>query len=114
MERFMSGRRRRMLPIDATHLAEMEAEQRRRRLSQVEAMVADLDRRAAELDREIAAEQKLAGIHDPAHYAYPTYARSAMIRRDNLRRSAAALRAQLHESAFVAEGTVYDSVSTAA
>ena len=38
-----------------------------------------------DLDREIANEEKRAGIGDPAHFAYPTYARAAMGRRDNLK-----------------------------
>jgi hypothetical protein len=66
--------------------------EQRRRATQVEAMIADMDRVASELEREIAAEQVRSGIHDPAHFAYPTYAKAAMARRDNLRRSIATLR----------------------
>ena len=58
-------------------------------------MIADFDRMAADLDREILIEQERARIHDPAHFAYPTYAKVAMLRRDNLKRSADELRAQL-------------------
>jgi hypothetical protein len=34
-------------------------------------------------------------VHDPGHFAYPIYAKAAMLRRDNLKRSADELRAQL-------------------
>jgi hypothetical protein len=66
-----------------------------RRRSQIEAMIADLDRLANELDRDIQAEQSRAGIHDPANFAYPTYAKALLVRRDNLRRSAQELKTKL-------------------
>jgi hypothetical protein len=50
---------------------------------------------AADLDREILIEQERARIYDPAHFTYPTYAKAAILRRDNLKRSADELRAQL-------------------
>jgi flagellar export protein FliJ len=50
---------------------------------------------AGDLEREIRVEQDRAGIHDPAHFAYPTYAKAAMGRRENLKRSADELRGQL-------------------
>jgi flagellar export protein FliJ len=53
---------------------------------------------SADLDREILTEQERAGISDPAHFAYPTYARAAMTRRDNLRRSADELKVQLDDA----------------
>ena len=61
-------------------------------------MVADFDRMATDLDREIATEQERAGIHDPTHFAYPTYAKAALGRRDNLKRSADELKGQLEEA----------------
>ena len=51
-------------------------------------MIAEFERMATDLDREIKAEQDRAGIHDPGHFAYPTYAKAAMNRRENLKRSA--------------------------
>jgi flagellar export protein FliJ len=53
---------------------------------------------AGDLDREIKTEQDRAGIHDPAHFAYPTYAKAAMTRRENLRRSAGELKTQLDDA----------------
>ena len=75
--------------------AEIEVDQRRRRMSQIETLIADLDRRANDLEREIKVEQTRVGIHDPAHFAYPTYARAAIARRENLRRSVHELRTEL-------------------
>jgi hypothetical protein len=50
---------------------------------------------AAALDREIRIEQERVRIYDPAHFAYPTYAKAAASRRDNLKHSADELRMQL-------------------
>jgi hypothetical protein len=66
-----------------------------RRIILMERMIGEFNGMAADLDREILIEQERAGIHDPAHFAYPTYAKAAMLRRDNLRRSAEELEAQL-------------------
>lgn len=74
---------------------EFQLDDKRRRVTLMERMIADFDRVAADLNREILIEQERAGIYDPAHFAYPTYAKAAILRRDNLKRSADELRAQL-------------------
>ena len=83
-------------------------EERRRRVAQIEMMIADFGRMSADLDREIATEEQRAGISDPAHFAYPTYARAAGVRRDNLRRSAAELKEQLDDARHHLEAAVDD------
>jgi flagellar export protein FliJ len=65
---------------------------------QIEAMMAEFLRMAADLDREIANEEHKAGITDLAHFAYPTYARAARTRRENLMRSVQELKEQLDEA----------------
>ncbi|WP_297297111.1 flagellar export protein FliJ [uncultured Methylovirgula sp.] len=79
-------------------LKRFHVEERRRRLAQIEAMIGEFARMAADLDREIALEEQRAGISDPSHFAYPTYARAARSRRDNLLRSSGELRDQLEEA----------------
>ena len=59
-------------------LKKFQVDEKRRKVAQIEAMIAEFDRIAAELDREIKLEQDRAGIHDPAHFAYPTYAKAAL------------------------------------
>ncbi|AWB25396.1 MULTISPECIES: flagellar export protein FliJ [Methylobacterium] len=76
-------------------LRRFQADEKRRKVAQIEAMIADFARMAADLDREIGQEEQRAGISDPAHFAYPTYARAAAQRRDNIRRSAEDLDVQL-------------------
>jgi flagellar export protein FliJ len=75
-----------------------QVDDRRRKVAQMEAMIADFQRMAADLEREIMAEQERAGIHDPSHFAYPTYAKAAMARRENLRRSIDELVVQLGDA----------------
>ena len=79
-------------------LRKFQVDEKRRRVAQIEGMVADFDRMASDLDREIAIEQDRAGIHDPTHFAYPTYAKAAIGRRDNLKRSADELKGQLEDA----------------
>ncbi len=48
--------------------------------------------------REIANEEQRANIADPSHFAYPTYARAARTRRDNILASLTDLRGQVEEA----------------
>jgi hypothetical protein len=59
----------------------------RRRAVQIERMIAEFDCMVNALDAEILVEQSRARINDPTHFAYPTYAKAAILRRDNLKRS---------------------------
>jgi flagellar protein FliJ len=79
-------------------LKQFHVEERRRKLAQIEAMIAEFARMTADLDREIALEEQRAGITDTAHFAYPTYARAARVRRDNLVRSSEELRGQFEDA----------------
>jgi len=82
-------------------LKKFQVDEKRRKVAQIEAMIADFDRMAGDLEREIKHEQDRAGIHDPSHFAYPTYAKAAMGRRENLKRSADELKAQLDDAKAV-------------
>ena len=79
-------------------LKRFQLDEKRRRVVQIEAMIAEFDRMAGDLDREVAAEEKRSGISDLAHFAYPTYAKAARTRRDNLKRSADELKTQLDDA----------------
>src|SRR5579862_2720517 len=79
-------------------LKKFQVDEKRRKVAQIETMIAEFDRIAGDLDREIKTEQDRAGIHDPAHFAYPTYAKAAIGRRENLKRSADELKAQLDDA----------------
>src|SRR5580700_12329950 len=79
-------------------LKRFQVDEKRRKVAQIEGMIAEFERMATDLDREIRVEQDRAGIHDPAHFAYPTYAKAAMQRRENLKRSADELKIQLDDA----------------
>lgn len=79
-------------------LKRFQVDEKRRKVAQIEAMIAEFERMTGDLDREIKTEQDRAKIHDPAHFAYPTYAKAAIGRRDNLRRSVDELKQQLADA----------------
>ncbi len=82
-------------------LKKFHVDEKRRKVAQIEGMIAEFERMATDLEREIKTEQERAGIHDPAHFAYPTYAKAAMQRRENLKRSADELKGQLEDARAV-------------
>src|ERR1700758_5829006 len=90
-------------------LKKFQVDEKRRKVAQIEGMIAEFDRMATDLEREIKTEQERAGIHDPAHFAYPTYAKAAITRRENLKRSADELRIQL-DDAKSALGEAFDEL----
>jgi flagellar export protein FliJ len=79
-------------------LKKFQVDEKRRRVAQIEGMIAEFERMVRDLEREITTEQERAGISDPSHFAYPTYAKAAIQRRENLARSADELRGQLEEA----------------
>src|SRR5215204_5824556 len=79
-------------------LKKFQVDEKRRRVAQIESMIADFDRMGSDLEREIRVEQERAGIHDPGHFAYPTYAKAAIQRRENIKHSADELRVQLNDA----------------
>jgi flagellar export protein FliJ len=79
-------------------LKKFQVDEKRRKVMQIEAMIAEFERMATDLEREIKVEQDRAGIHDPSHFAYPTYAKAAIQRRENLKHSADELKVQLNDA----------------
>jgi flagellar export protein FliJ len=79
-------------------LKRFQVDEKRRRVAQIESMVAEFSKIARELEQEVAIEEQRAGIFDASHFAYPTYARAARTRRDNLNRSAEELMSQLEDA----------------
>ncbi|OYR21665.1 flagellar export protein FliJ [Brucella thiophenivorans] len=61
-----------------------QVKEKRRQLGQLDLMIGEFERMAGELDAQILSEEKKAGITDINHFAYPTFAKAARQRRDNL------------------------------
>ena len=65
-------------------LKHFQVEDKTRQLAQIDMMISEFQRMADDLDSQIKFEEEKAGISDPAHFAYPTFAKAAVQRRDNL------------------------------
>ncbi|MGH6865756.1 MAG: flagellar export protein FliJ [Methyloceanibacter sp.] len=76
-------------------LKRFEVEEKRRKVAEIESMIGEFNHMASDLDRQIAIEQERSGVSDVNHYAYPTFAKAAIQRRNNLAASAADLEAKL-------------------
>lgn len=75
-------------------LKEFQVTEKRRQLQQLQLMMSEFERMAKELENQIAIEEKKSGISDPSHFAYPTFAKAARQRADNLQVSIRELRVQ--------------------
>jgi flagellar export protein FliJ len=76
-------------------LKKFQVDEKRRQVTQIEMMINDFQRMATELDQQIEIEHQKTGISDVAHFAYSTFAKAALQRRDNLLKSAADMRDKL-------------------
>lgn len=76
----------------ALRLKRFELDEKARKVTDLEQMIREFETIAADLDRQIQAEEDRTGVKDPKHFAYSTFAKSAALRRDNLRSSIAELR----------------------
>ena len=76
-------------------LKKFQVDEKRRQVAQIEMMISDFERMASELDQQIEIEQTKTGISDVAHFAYSTFAKAALTRRDNLLNSANDMKGKL-------------------
>lgn len=76
-------------------LSRFKVGEKRRQVEQLEMMMREFERMAGDLDAQISAEEKKAGITDVTHFAYPTFAAAARTRRDNLMDSVRDLKSQM-------------------
>lgn len=79
-------------------LHRFQVDEKRREVSEIETMMADFKRKEIELEQQIEAEQQRSGITDVNHFAYPTFAKAAIGRRDNLAQSIKGLELQLEDA----------------
>jgi len=66
-------------------LKRFKVDEMKRRVASIEAMRADLDRKLADLDENVAREKQRAGDSDIGRLAFPSFLRSIDARRENLR-----------------------------
>ena len=64
-----------------------QVREKRRQISQLDMMMGEFERMTSELEAQIVNEERKSGITDINHFAYPTFARAARQRRENLMNS---------------------------
>ncbi len=102
-----------MKPRDAAlRLKRFEADEKKRKVADLELMIHDFEQMATDLERQIRAEEDRTGVRDANHFAYSTFAKSAAQRREKLLSSAAELRTKL-ESAMRERDEAMDQLSRA-
>src|SRR5215213_875122 len=79
-------------------LRRFRAEEARRQVQDIQAMIADFARKHDELNQTVKAEEGRNGVTDPNHFNYSLSAKAARGRRDTLMRSIAELKDQLAEA----------------
>jgi hypothetical protein len=79
----------------AVRLKRFEADEKARKVAELEYLIREFEGMARGLDRHVKAEEDRTGVKDLTHFAYSTFARSASQRRDNLGASVAGLMAEL-------------------
>ncbi len=79
-------------------LRRFEVDERRQTVADIETMIGELQQMVIDLERQIETEQEKAGVSDVNHFAYPTFAKAAIVRRDNLKNSCAELETKLEEA----------------
>lgn len=64
-----------------------EANEKARKVADLEHMIREFELMAQDLDRQITAEEDRTGVKDASHFAYSTFAKAAGQRRSNLKAS---------------------------
>jgi hypothetical protein len=72
-----------------------EADEKNRKVNDLEQMIQEFERMAYELECQVKAEEERTGVKDTHHFAYSTFARSAEQRRQNLLASVSELQQKL-------------------
>lgn len=79
----------------ALRLKRFEADEKNRKVQELEQMIYEFEQMAHDLERQVQAEEERTGVRDHQHFAYSTFARSAEKRRQNLLASVSELQEKL-------------------
>jgi flagellar FliJ protein len=80
-------------------LKRFDLAEKARKVANLETMIREFETMTSDLDRQIAAEEGRTGVKDRSHFAYSTFAKSALQRRENLAVSIRDLQARLEGAA---------------
>jgi hypothetical protein len=70
-------------------LKRFEAEEKRRKVADLESMIHEFEQMAVDLERQITSEEERTGVRNEAHFAYSTFARAAADLREKLEQAVA-------------------------
>lgn len=88
-----------MKPKDSLiRLKQFQVSEKHRQVMQLETMINEFQRMADELNKQIESEERKSGITDINNFAYPTFAKAARTRRDNLFGSIDDLKTQMQSA----------------
>ena len=90
----------------ALRLKRFEADEKARKVSDLEQMIHEFEQMALDLERQVQAEEERTGVRDASHFAYSTFARSAAQRRENLLASVSELQGKLEIAVAERDGAV--------
>ena len=79
----------------ALRLKRFEADEKNRKVQELEQRIREFEQMAHDLERQVKAEEERTGVRDQQHFAYSTFARSAEQRRQNLLASVSELQEKL-------------------
>lgn len=79
-------------------LRRFDVDEHQQKVGDIEAMINDFTQMATDLERQIEVEQERAGVSDVNHYSYPTFAKAAIQRRENLMASIGDLELKLESA----------------
>lgn len=79
-------------------LRRFEVNEKQQKIADIELMIVDFKRMADDLGHQIRVEEESCNVRDVNHFAYPTYAKAARQRRENLLASIGDLEAKLGEA----------------
>ena len=79
----------------ALRLKRFEADEKNRKVQELEQMIYEFEQMAHDLERQVQVEEERTGVRDQQHFAYSTFARSAEKRRQNLLASVSELQEKL-------------------
>jgi len=65
-------------------LKHFQVEDKTRQLTQIDMMISEFEKMFGDLQAQVQIEEEKAGITDPTHFAYPTFAKAARQRQENL------------------------------
>ena len=93
----------------ALRLKRFDAQEKSRKVQGLEQMIRDFETMAVDLERQVQAEEERTGVKDRSHFAYSTFAKAAIQRREKLVASINDLKAKFEDAVRERDEALADS-----